>query len=283
MREVKEAEALLNKSKVVAIADLQKVRTAQLQEIQKKLIDIAYLRVFKNNVMKRALKSVKKPNIEDLYDHLTGSNIFLFTDLNPYALKIFLDKSKVITTAKAGEVASFDVKVPAGNTGLPPGPIISQLNTVGLPTRIEAGSVWINKDTLVAREGDVIDMRLAAALSKLGINSVKVGLSLKAAYVDGMVLGTEDLALDLDEVKSDFEEASRIAFILSVEVAYPTAENINSLLRRAFQDAYSLSINAAIVTVETFPDLIRKAYTQAAALNNILEDRHGYSSGAQKD
>ncbi|MEM2875811.1 MAG: 50S ribosomal protein L10 [Candidatus Bathyarchaeia archaeon] len=150
--EVKEAKSLLMQYKVMGIANLNKVRAAQLQEIRRKMRGISCLRVFKNSTMKFALsESENKKNLKEVINHLSGSNIFLFTNLNPFKLKILLDKNKVLSTAKAGDIAPEDIVVPAGNTGMPPGPIISQLNAVGLPTRIESGSVWINKNTVVAR------------------------------------------------------------------------------------------------------------------------------------
>ena len=96
--------------------------------------------------------------------------------LNPFKLALLLERGKVKTTAKSGDIAAMDVVVPAGNTGQPPGPIISQLNGVGLPTRIESGSVWVSKDTLVVRRGEVINERLAGVLSKLGIKAVELGI-----------------------------------------------------------------------------------------------------------
>jgi len=112
----------------------------------------------------------------------------------------------VLITAKAGDVASWDVVVPAGNTGLPPGPIISQLSGVGLPTRIESGSVWINRDTLVVKQGEVIDARLAGVLSKLGIKPVEAGLIMKAVYDDGLTITEEQLRIDLDEIQRNIQK-----------------------------------------------------------------------------
>lgn len=271
---VEEAKSLLRKYKVVAIADLEKVRAAQLQEIRKKLKGLAYIKVFKNSVMKIAVSECpERENIKELIPHLQGSNIFLFTDMNPFKLKIFLDKNKVRSFAKAGDIAPEDIVVPAGNTGMPPGPIISQLNAVGLPTRIESGSVWISKETVVARKGEVIDLNLAAVLSKLGIKAVELGLNLKAAYDDGLILSKEDLEIDLDKIRADFEEAYRSAFTLSVEAAFPTRENISTLIQLAYLDAYRLSVNAAIFTPETLPEIIRKAYTEALYLNDLISKK----------
>jgi len=267
-REVEELLGLLEKYKTIGVAGLQKVRAVQLQELKKKLQDIAYLRVIKNTLMKRAVAKCKsKTGIENLEKFVIGSNIYLFTDLNPFKLVILLQKSRVLITAKAGDVASWDVVVPSGNTGLPPGPIISQLSGVGLPTRIESGSVWINRDTLVVKQGEVIDARLASVLSKLGIKSVEAGLIMKAVYDDGSIITEEQLRIDLDEIQRNIQEANANALKLSLNVAYPIPENIELLLQTAFQQAFNLSLNAVFPTSETIAGLLRKAHIEALSLN----------------
>jgi len=271
-REVEEVCNTLQQYKVVALASLEKVRAAQLQQLRKKLEKDAFLRVTKNTLIKRAIAQVKdKPNLEIIGEHLTGATIYVFTNLNPFKLVILLQKSKVITTAKAGDIAAFDVVIPAGNTGQPPGPIISQLSAVGLKTRIESGSVYISKDTLVVKEGETISERLAAVLSKLGIKPVEAGLSLKAVYDDGMMITEEQLDLDLNETRKAIEEAHRFAYYLAMNSTYPTTETISPLLQKAHQDAYNLSLNKDIFTRDTIVDIFRKAQMQASSLKNQLE------------
>ncbi len=269
--EVEGVRKLIEQYRVIGIADLHKVRAPQLQALRRKLRGSTHLRVVKNKIMERALaESGDKPNIDKLKEYLQGPNIFLFTNLNPFKLAMLLEKSKVKAIAKAGDVAAEDIIVPAGNTGLPPGPIISQLNAVGLPTRIEAGSVWINRDTLVAKKGEVISQRLAAVLSKLGIESVEVGLSLRVVYDDGLIIPEEELHIDLEKVKRKFMDAYTQAFNLSLNSAYPTVENVTSLIQLAHQQAYNLTMNASIITPESIVDLIRKAHIEAATLQMKL-------------
>lgn len=270
-KEIEEIRKIMEQHKVIALASLQKVRAAQLQELRKKLQRDAYLRVIKNTLIKRAIsKSKDKPNLDKLEEHLAGSTIFLFTNLNPFRLVLLLEKGKVRTTAKAGDVAAFDVVVPAGNTGQPPGPIISQLSAVGLKTRIESGSVWINKDTLVAKEGEAISEQLAVVLSKLGIKPVEAGLVLKAAYDDGVIINEKQLLLDIDDARKTVEDAYRHAFYLSVNSAYTMSENVAFLLQKAHQSAYLLSVNGAILTKETVEDVLRKAHMQMQGLKAKL-------------
>jgi len=269
--EVEEIKNLIQQYKAVGIASLQKVRSTQLQELRRKLEKNAHFRVVKNTIVKRAIAECKgKPGIENLEEHLGGSNIFLFTNLNPFKLALLLEKSRVKTTAKAGDVSAFDVIVPTGNTGLPPGPIISQFTAVGLPTRIEAGSVWVSRDTLVAKKGDAITARLASVLSKLGIKPVEVGLTMKVVYDEGLILTEEQLRLDLDEFQRNLKEAYAYAFNLSLKAAYPLPENIAFLLQTAHHEAYKLALNAGILTRDTIADLIRKAHTEMLSLSSRL-------------
>jgi len=269
--EVEEIAQLLRQYKAVGIAGLQKVRAPQLQEFKKKLADKAYMRVVKNTLMKLAIESCKeKPELEKLLEHLAGSNVYLFTNLSPFRLALILERGKVRTTAKAGDIAAFNVVVPAGNTGQPPGPIIGQLNAVGLPTRIETGSVWINRDTLVARKGEVISERLASVLSKLGIKPVEAGLAMKVVYDDGLVITQEQLRIDINETKRSVESAYTHAFALSLNIAYATPENIVILVQIAHREAHALSISAVIPTRETIADLIRKAHIEMLSLSSRL-------------
>ena len=165
----------------------------------------------------------------------------------------------------------MDVVVPAGNTGQPPGPVISQLNAAGLPTRIESGSVWVSKDTLVVRKGEPINERLAGVLSKLGIKAVELGISMHVILDEGSVISAEQLKLDLEQTKNSLGQMHGEAFALSLEVAFPTRENIPALLNLAHQKAFALSLNAEVPTRETITELIRKANVEAAGLKNTIE------------
>jgi large subunit ribosomal protein L10 len=225
----------------------------------------------KNTLMKIAIESINKEELKKLGDCLEGSNIYLFSNLNPFKLALFLEKGKVRTTAKSGDIAYMDVVVPAGNTGQPPGPVISQFNSAGLPTRIESGSVWISKDTLVVRKGEAINERLAGVLSKLGIKAVELGISMRAILDDGLMIGADQLKVDIEGTRNSVGTSFSEAFALSLSVAFPTPENIKGLLQTAHQKAFALSLNAAVPTKETIGDLVRKANVEMESLKAVTE------------
>jgi large subunit ribosomal protein L10 len=269
--EVEEIKELLTGYKYIGIASLHKVRAAQLQALKKNLTGKVYMRVLKNSLIKFAIEGLGKDDLKKLEDHLEGSNLFLFTDLNPFKLSILLERGKVTTTAKSGDIAAMDVTIPAGSTGQPPGPIISQLNAAGLPTRIESGSVWVSKDTLVVRKGEVISERLAAVLSKLGVKAVEAGLSMNAVLDEGLIIGGDLLKVDVEATRKSVEQNHQDAFALSLTIAYPATENIDALLQTAHQEAFILALNAAVPAKETIADLIRKAHTEMLSLNTVVE------------
>jgi len=269
--EVEAIKDLLQEYKFIGVASLQKVRATQLQELKKNLSGKVYMRVLKNTLMKLAIDELGKENLQKLEAYLAGSNILLFTNLNPFKLALLLERGKVKTTAKSGDIAAMDVVIPAGNTGQPPGPIISQLNAAGLPTRIESGSVWVSKDTLVVRKGEAINERLAGVLSKLGVKAVEAGLAMQAVYDEGLVIVGDQLKVDVDGTRKNLEQSTAEAFALSLTLAYATSENIVALLQIAHQNAFALSLGAAVPTKETIRDLIRKAHAELLSLNNAVE------------
>ncbi len=184
-QEVEEIKTILKSYNAIGIASLKKVRSSQLQELKKKLGNKVSMKVFKNNLLKFALDSIEDKNLKKIEDYISGSNIYLFTNLNPFKLALLLEKGKIKTIAKTGDIAAMDITVPEGNTGQPPGPIISLLNAAGLPTRIQSGSVWVSKDTFVANKGDIITERISGVLAKLGIKAVELGLSMRAVLDNG--------------------------------------------------------------------------------------------------
>jgi len=269
---LKELESLLQRYRVVAVADITGLRAHQFQRLRARLRGVAVIKVAKNTLMRRAMLNVAsgKPGIEKLAEMLSGSNAFVFTDESAFTLYSILERSKVTAKAKPGDKASRDVYIPAGNTGMPPGPILSVFKALKVPTRIEEGSIYVTKDTLILRKGDVISREAADLLAKLGIEPIEVGLSIKMAYEDGIILTSKDLAIDVDTYRKQLAEAFRNALGLSVAIAYPTPESAPQLLAKAHLEALNLSLNAAYPAKEVVEALIKRAAAEAAIVNSKL-------------
>ncbi|HEX4920676.1 MAG TPA: 50S ribosomal protein L10, partial [Candidatus Bathyarchaeia archaeon] len=203
---LEQIQGLLSKYPVIAAADLTKVRSSQIHELRKRLRDRVVMIVAKNNLLRKSVElgNYNNGRLGEFVKDLTGSNILLFSELNPYALIILLDKSKVRVPAKGGDIATGEIMIPAGNTGLPPGPVISEFGEIKVQTKIEGGSIWVARDSVVAEKGDVISAKMASVLSKLGLKPMEAGLTLAVAFDNGAILHTEDLVFDLPGYKNDF-------------------------------------------------------------------------------
>ena len=190
--------------------------------------------------------------------------------MNPFELIIFLNKNKVRVPAKGGDVATSDIMVPAGNTGLQPGPVISEFNEAKVQTRIEGGSIFVAKDTVVVRKDEVIPVKIASLLSKLGMKPMEAGLSLSYAYDNGSVLGPNDLAFDLDRMRADISSAARLAFGVAVEANIMLPETAPMIISKACRQAIAVSLEAEFFTKETTNLIIQKAYVNMNALSSAI-------------
>src|SRR5947199_345433 len=134
-------QVLLERYPVIAAAYLTKVRSSQIHELRKRLRDRVAMVVTKNNLLRKSveLSESSHERVGEFVKDLQGSNILLFTDVNPYSLIILLEKSKVRVPAKAGDIATGEIMVPAGNTGLPPGPVISEFGEIKAPRILGKG------------------------------------------------------------------------------------------------------------------------------------------------
>ncbi|TMI25867.1 50S ribosomal protein L10 [Candidatus Bathyarchaeota archaeon] len=269
---LEQLQGLMSKYPVIAAADLTKVRSSQIHELRKRLRDRVTMVVAKNNLLRKSVElgDFKEAKLGEFVKDLTGSNILLFSELNPYSLIILLDKSKVRVPAKAGDIATNEIMIPAGNTGLPPGPVISEFGEIRVRTRIEGGSIWIASDSVVARKGDTITAKMASVLSKLGLKPMEAGLTLVVAFDNGTILRGGDLALDLPSYKNDLITAINDALNLSTEAGYVTVENAPRILVKGFREALALAGEAAFLEEGTTEYVLKRALANATALDKKI-------------
>ena len=52
--------------------------------------------------------------------------MFMFTNMSPFKLNVLLAKNKIMMNARGGDIASIDVVVPEKNTGIAPGPMLTE-------------------------------------------------------------------------------------------------------------------------------------------------------------
>ena len=265
-------QELPKKYKVIALVRMEKVRSSQLLPLRKKFKGEVEIISIKDKVAQKALASLKIPPVEKLADKLVGQCILLFTNMSPFKLNILLSKNKIMLPARGGDKASIEVVIKAGNTGITPGPILTDFKEAGVATKIDQGTIWITKDSTAAKKGDVISVKLATLLSKLDVKPVEAGIVLNSALEENIVYNQEEIVIDVEKYRDAFARAHQEALALSIEIGYVNKENANIILAKAAQHARSLATESGFLTDETKKETIQKANARARALAGKLKN-----------
>jgi large subunit ribosomal protein L10 len=241
---VERVAKLAKEYQVLAITGLSKVRATQLMAVRKALRGKAEVLVVKNNLARLGLQKAGIKNAGQLLSHLTGQNALIFSTSDPFKLFLTLDKSKVYLAARAGDTAPEDIMVPAGNTNLPAGPVLSEFREAGIQTKIESGSIWVNKDSVAVKKGAVVSPKLASLLSKLNIKPIKAGVTMALAYENGLIYSGDLVAIDLEKYRHSLLEAYASSRGLSILIGYVTKDTAPEIIAKAYREAGSLAVEA---------------------------------------
>ncbi len=291
--QVTDLRSMIDAYPTVGIVRIRGLGSKQLQKIRHDFADKARLRVSKNSLISRSLA---ESGMEHMREYVDDQMALIFTGLDPFELYRVLEAGKIPAPIKAGATAPFDLAVEAGPTSLRPGPIVGELQGLGIPAGIERGKVVVKQRKVVAKEGETVSAPIADMLARLEIYPIREGLDLNSVYDrTGAVLFTPDvLHIDPEQYLADLQAGAKAAFSLATHlkydyptrftmrdllyeasdrarnlaltIAYPTPETIKPLLQKAHAQARSLSINASIHTKETMPALLGKANAAAQQL-----------------
>ena len=265
-------QELPKKYKAVSIIQMKKVRSTQILPLRKSLKGEVEFVCVKDKVAAKALETLDVPGIKEMIGELKGQIMFIFTNMSPFKLNVLLAKNKIMMAARGGDIASMDIVVPAKNTGIAPGPMLTEFKEAGIPTKIDQGTIWIAKDSTPVLKGEAINEKLASILGKLDIKPVEAGISLYSALEDGLKYAEAEMIIDVEKIRAQFSQAHQEAVSLSIEVAYVTADNISQILSKASQSARSVSVESGFMTDETKEQILQKADAQAKGVAGQAKD-----------
>lgn len=242
-KEAAEIKELLSKYPVVGVASLANFPSNQFQMLRKKLAGKAVIKVSKTRVM---LKAIVGSKAEKISPHVAKSVALIFTEMNPFELYAFVKRNKGSISAKDGMIAPADIVITARDTGLPPGPALSDLKAVGLKTKIEGSTIAISEDKVVTKAGEVITKQVASALTKLDIKPIKVGLNVVAIFENGEIYRAEVLNIDAEEVFSQFSKAYLNALSVACDAGYATKETVLFMIQKSFRESKAVAVEAKL-------------------------------------
>ena len=263
---------LPKKYNVTALVRMEKVRASQLLPLRKKLQGEVEIVSIKDKIAQKAFEKLDIPGIKKLKEKLTGQCLFMFTNMSPFKLNVLLGKNKIMLAARGGDIAGMDVVVPPKNTGIAPGPMLTEFKENKIPTKIDQGTIWILKETTPVKKGEAISTKLAALLGKLDIKPIEAGIVLNSALSESVLFAEEELVVDVEKFREQISQAYQSAISLSIEAAYITNDNIEQILAKASQSAHSVSTEAGYVTDENKEEILQKAHGHAKSVSATAKD-----------
>ncbi|NCF97363.1 MAG: 50S ribosomal protein L10 [Euryarchaeota archaeon] len=262
---------MLQNGGTLAVIDIHGVPAGAMLGMRAGLRGNMSIQVAKKRLMKIAWEAAGNDfaDLEELYSSAVQPAL-LQTDLSSFQVFSELKKTEAGRAGKPGDVAPHDIVVDKMDTGMPPGPIVGELNSVGIPAKIVKGSVQIQKKVTILKEGEEFEGDLGMMLSKIGINPIVTGLRLCGTIEDGTRFQPATLDIDYEQFESDLISFGAGAFNLACNIRWFTTQTTPTLLSKASGEALAVALEAAIVTTDTLPHLIGRANRGAMGVAGSL-------------
>jgi len=268
--EIKELVDFITKKKVVGIVEVGGIPAPQMQKMRNNLREVGSIRSARNTLISKALDEAEKKvkGISSLKNSITGQSAIIATDANPFKLFAKIKATRTMAPAKGGETSSHDIEIKAGDTPFKPGPIVGELQKVGIPAAIQEGKVVIKSDKLLVKAGEKISADVALMLTRLEIFPIEIRMSLHAVFEDGSIYQPNVLDINIDEFIGKIKQASSNSFNLAIETGWTNKLTIKPLIMKAYNNSFNLAMECKITNKQTVKFLLSKAQANMLALKN---------------
>lgn len=272
VQQIQHFASKIKSAKTVGLVDIKGMPASQFHTLRAKLRDRMDIHVVKKTIIKFAIERAKeeKDNIKQVEEKIGDMPALIFSDLDPFKVSKLFFENKAPAFAKPGQVSPEDITIKEGPTPFTPGPMIAELQTLGIRTKVDAGKLVVQKDTVVAKAGEPIKPGVADLLVKLNIQPMEVGLTLSGAWESGKVFGSDVLNFDPGDYVKKMSDIASEAFAFSLGLPYPTKDNITILVTKAFRDSKALGLERGIMVKELVAELLAKATAQAQAIGKMV-------------
>lgn len=265
--EVQRLARIIKDNPVVGVAQVGGIPGPQIQQMRGSLRGKVHVLGSKNSLLRIAIEEAAKdrPGLDGLAQRVEGQAVLLATTMNPFKLYKALAAGASMAPLKGGQTSPVDVMVPKGGTPFGPGPIVGELQKVGIPAKIEAGKVVITKDVTPVKVGQVVSHELAGMLAKLEIRPVQIKIDLRAAFEQDTIFLPDALAVDDTVILAQLGLAVRTAHELSLQTGWITSATADALLGRAYKQAIALVLEKNLSVDQAVEATITADYAKVLA------------------
>jgi len=236
-------KALIEQYPSIFLVNIDNVSSQQLHMIRQSLRGKGVVLMGKNTMVRRALRGILAdyPQFERLLPHVKGNIGFVFTSGDLKDIREIILANKVAAPARAGALATVDVYVPAGNTGMEPGKT-SFFQALGIPTKIARGTIEIVNDVQVVSAGNKVGQSEATLLNMLNISPFTYGMSVVQVYDNGAVFPSSVLDIEEKTLLDQFMSGIKTIAAISLATGIPTVASVAHSLVNAYKNLLAVSI-----------------------------------------
>lgn len=224
------------------LLSIKRVKSTQFKDVKAAIGPKVKFLVAKNKIIKRVLQDMDTSKYDELLKQLHGDVIIaFFDDTNPKDILEASSKNMLRALAMPGDIASKDVIVPAGPTGLGPEKI-SMFQNAKIITKINKGKIEIANDHKLVQNGEVVTISNAKLLGMLNVMPFEFGLEILKVFEGQDVYSKGLLEIEEGDVKSAFEEAAKLVAAFSLSTGITTEVSVPFEIRNAFADVVKISL-----------------------------------------
>jgi large subunit ribosomal protein L10 len=218
---------------------------------------------------KVALIALHSKGIKELDSHLKGPTLFALGNESPFKLYKEIKKNASPAFAREGMIAPDDISVNEGDTGIPPGPALTDFKVAHIDTQIRNGKIYIAKKTVVATKGAKIDSKIATLLSKLKVKPMKILLNFRTVLdrASNTSYAQDLLDVNMEELTNKIKDSYMRSQYLAVSKGYVTKQTIRPLLVKGYKSSKAVALAGNVLNKDTVNAILGKAHKIAHSMS----------------
>ena len=232
----------------IIIANVDNVRSNQLQQVRIALRGRAEILMGKNTMMRKCVEMTENADWEELLPHFKGNVGLIFTNEDLIEIRDVLREYRMNAPARVGAIAQDDVTIPKGVTAMD-AQKTSFFQALNITTKITKGSIEIVSDVSLLKEGDRVGPSEAALLNMLGISPFKYGVEPVMIYDQGSLYRPKVLNLTTDMILGKFMMGVSNVAAVSLACGLPNRASVPHMVINGYKNVLAV----ALATEISFP------------------------------
>lgn len=226
------------------IVHVDHVGSKQMQDIRVALRGKAIVLMGKNSMIRKALSIGHERHPEcgmDAIKAIMVGNIgFVFaTGSSLDEVREIISSFKVMSAAKAGQLAVVDWTIPAGPTGMDPSQT-SFFQALNVGTKIVKGQIELVSEYQILKVGDKVNASQAVLLAKLSIKPFEYGMVVQKVFQDAAVFSAAVLDITPAELMAKLFGGIKNMAAFGRELGVPTQAGLPHAFGNAFKNVAAL-------------------------------------------